>query len=65
MSESSTHPQTRGLHPADALARTHWENQEQNQHQTLSIEPERDSLTPSMARGLLTRARIRAPLTVI
>jgi multidrug resistance efflux pump len=45
----------------DALARTHREDQEQNQHQTLSAEPERDPLTPSQARELLTRARIRAP----
>jgi hypothetical protein len=44
----------------DALTHTHRENQEQNQHQTLSTEPERDPLTPSQARGVLTRARIGA-----
>jgi hypothetical protein len=30
-------------------------------HQDRPTEPEHDSLTPSQARGLLTRARIRAP----
>jgi multidrug resistance efflux pump len=32
-----------------------------NQHQAFSTEPVRESLTPSQARGLLTRAQIRAP----
>jgi hypothetical protein len=41
-------------------SRTHREDQEQNQHQAFSTEPEQDSSTPSQARGLLTRARIRA-----
>jgi hypothetical protein len=41
--------------------RTHREDQEQNQHPTFPTEPERDSSTPSQARGLLTRARIRGP----
>jgi hypothetical protein len=30
-------------------------------HQDRPVKPERDSLTPSQARGLLTRSRIRAP----
>jgi hypothetical protein len=60
-SESSARPRARGLHPADALAHTHRENQEQRQYQTYSTAPVRDSLTPSQARGLLTRAQIRAP----
>jgi hypothetical protein len=34
-----------------------------NQHQAFLTEPERDSLTPSQAQRLLTRARIRTPLT--
>jgi hypothetical protein len=46
-SESSTHPWAQGLHPADALARTHREHKEQHQRKTHSTEPERDSLTPS------------------
>jgi hypothetical protein len=32
-----------------------------NQHKAFSTEPERDSSTPSQARGLRTRAQIRAP----
>jgi hypothetical protein len=32
-----------------------------NQRQVFSTEPVRESLTPSRARGLLTRAQIRAP----
>jgi hypothetical protein len=59
-SGSSTRPRAQGLHLADALARTHRENREQRQHQTYSIDPECDSLTPSQARGLLMRAHIRA-----
>jgi hypothetical protein len=51
----------RGLHPADALACTHRQHGEEYQCQVYSTEPERDSLTPPQARGLLTRARIRAP----
>jgi hypothetical protein len=51
----------RGLHPSDALARTHRELEEHHQHQDRPAEPERDSLTPTQARGLLTRAWIRAP----
>jgi hypothetical protein len=60
MSESPTHSRARGLHPADALARTHRELEEHNQHLDRPAEPERDSTTPTRARGLLTRARIRA-----
>jgi hypothetical protein len=37
-------------------------NEEQHQHQAHSVEPERESSTHPQARGLLTRARIRAPL---
>jgi hypothetical protein len=54
---------TGSLHLADALVRTHQEDQKQNQHQAFTTEPEHDSSTPSTARGLLTRAQIRAPLT--
>jgi hypothetical protein len=32
-----------------------------NQHQAFSAEPVHESLTPSQARGLLTRAQIWAP----
>jgi hypothetical protein len=46
---------------ADALARTHWELEQHHQDQDPSAEPERDFVTPLQARGLLTRARIRAP----
>jgi hypothetical protein len=52
---------TRELHPADALSRTHREREEHHQHQDHPAEPEHDSLTPSQAQELLTRARIRAP----
>jgi hypothetical protein len=45
----------------DALARTHRGREEHHQHQDHPAKPERDSLTPSQARGLPTRARIRAP----
>jgi hypothetical protein len=45
--------------------RTHWKDQEQKQHQAFSTEPEGDSLTPYQARGLLTRARIKAPFDTI
>jgi hypothetical protein len=41
--------------------RTHRELEEHLQHQGLPAEPERDFLTPTQARVLLTRARIRAP----
>jgi hypothetical protein len=61
-SESPTHSRARGLHPADALARTHRELEERLQLQDPPVEPERDSSTPARARGLLTRARIRGPL---
>jgi hypothetical protein len=61
MSESPTQSRAWGLHQADALARTHWEDQEQKQHQAFPTEPKHDSSTPFQARGLLTRARIRAP----
>jgi hypothetical protein len=53
-----TPSRARGLHPVDALARTHQEHGEQHQRQTHSIEPERDSLTPPQARGLLTGPKI-------
>jgi hypothetical protein len=36
-------------------------NEEQHQHQAHSTEPEHESPTHPQARGLLTRARIRAP----
>jgi multidrug resistance efflux pump len=62
MSDSSTHSRARGLHPADALTRTHREPEEHPQLQDPPTEPERDSLTLTQARGLLTRARIRAPI---
>jgi hypothetical protein len=42
------------------LARTHREHEEHHRHQDHPANPERNSLTPSQARGLLTRARIRA-----
>jgi hypothetical protein len=45
----------------DVLARTHREPEEHLQLQDPPTEPERDSLTPTQARGLLTRAQIRAP----
>jgi hypothetical protein len=41
--------------------RTHREREEHYQHRDHPAEPKRDSLTPSQARGLLTRVRIRAP----
>jgi hypothetical protein len=60
-SESPTHSRARGLHPVDALSRTHQELEEHHQHQDRTAEPERDSSTPTQDWGLLTRARIRAP----
>jgi multidrug resistance efflux pump len=60
-SESPTHSRARGLHPVDTLMRTHRELEEHHQHQDRPAEPERDSLTPTQAQGLLTRAQIRAP----
>jgi hypothetical protein len=45
----------------NALASTHRKNREQNQHRTFSTESKSNSLTPYQARGLLTRAQIRAP----
>jgi hypothetical protein len=61
VSESPTHSRARGLHPANALARTHRELEEHLQHRDPPAEPERDSFAPTEARGLLTRAHIRAP----
>jgi hypothetical protein len=60
-SKSSTPSWARGLHPADALARTNRELEEHHRHQDRPTEPERDSLIPTQARGLLAKARIRAP----
>jgi hypothetical protein len=60
-SESSTHSQAQGLHPADALTRTHREHEEHHQHQDCPTEPERDSLTPPQARGLLTGPGLGPP----
>jgi hypothetical protein len=45
----------------DALARTHRELEGHHQHQHRPAELEHNSSTPTQARGLLTRARIRAP----
>jgi hypothetical protein len=53
----------RGLHPADALACTHRENQEQWSSWRFSSKPVGESLTPSQARGLLTRVWIRTPFS--
>jgi hypothetical protein len=41
--------------------RTHRELEEHLQHQDPPAEPERDSLAPTQAGRLLTRARIRDP----
>jgi hypothetical protein len=40
---------------------THRELEEHHQHQDRLIDPKHDSSTPTQARGLLMRARIRAP----
>jgi hypothetical protein len=45
-SESPTHSRARGL-----LTRAHREREEYQHHQNHSTKPERDSLTPSQARG--------------
>jgi hypothetical protein len=48
-SESPTHSRARGLHPVDALARTHREPEEHLQHQDPPTEPEHDSHSGSGA----------------